>query len=192
MALFKIIFIKYLFGVRSTRQTIKGIEVNIVYHWFLGYDLTEQIPHFTTYGKNYERRFAESGIFEHIFEQIILEAMRCKFVDASAVFIDATHIKASASKKKTVNEAVKIQAKHYHAEIMEEIGKDREAHGKKPLNDNDDDDTPPPTKNCKASATDPECGLFHKGEQEKMFAYTTRSGVSDFRTRRRFCQSLQE
>ena len=173
VVLFKIILIKYLFGIRSIRQTIKEIEVNMAYRWFLGYDMTEQIPHFTTYGKNYERRFADSDIFEKIFEHILMEAVRCKFVDASAVFIDATHIKASASKKKTVNEAVKIQAKHYHAEIMEEISKDREAHGKKPLKDNDDDDTPPPTKNIKASATDPECGLFHKGEHEKMFAYTT-------------------
>jgi Transposase and inactivated derivatives len=173
VVLFKIIFIKYLFGIRSIRQTIKEIEVNMAYRWFLGYDMTEQIPHFTTYGKNYERRFADRDIFEKIFEHILMEAVRCKFVDASAVFIDATHIKAGASKKKSVNEAVKIQAKHYHAEIMEEIGKDREAHGKKPLKDNDDDDTPPPTKNIKASATDPECGLFHKGEHEKMFAYTT-------------------
>jgi len=173
VVLFKIILIKYLFGIRSIRQTIKEIEVNMAYRWFLGYDMTEQIPHFTTYGKNYERRFSDSDIFEKIFEHILMEAVRCKFVDASAVFIDATHIKASANKNKAVNEAVKIQAKHYHAEIMEEISKDREAHGKKPLKDNDDDGTPPPTKNIKTSTTDAECGLFHKGEHEKMFAYTT-------------------
>jgi len=172
VVLFKIILVKYIFGIRSIRQTLKEIEVNMAYRWFLGYGMTEQIPHFTTFGKNYERRFSDSDIFEKIFEHILLEAVRCKFVDASAVFVDATHIKANANKKKAVNEEVKIQAKHYHAELMEEINKDREAHGKKPLK-GDDGDESPPTKNVKTSTTDPDCGLFHKGEHEKMFAYTT-------------------
>jgi hypothetical protein len=89
------------------------------------------------------------------------------------VFIDATHIKASANKKKAINQAVKIKAKHYHTQLMEEINQDREAHGKKPLKDKDDNNNnPPPTKNIKISTTDPECGLFHKGEHEKQFAYT--------------------
>jgi hypothetical protein len=56
---------------------------------------------------------------------------------------------------------------------MEEINRDREAHGKKPLKDDSDDESPPKTKNVKKSTTDPDCGLFHKGEHEKMFAYTT-------------------
>jgi transposase len=172
VVLFKIIMIQFLYGIRSMRQTIKEIEVNMAYRWFLGYGMTEKVPHFSTFGKNYERRFADSDIFEKIFERILMEAVSCGFVDASEVFIDATHIKASANKKKAVNQAVKIQAKHYHGELMEEIIRDREAHGKKPLKDKDDDGTPPPTKDIKASTTDPECGLFHKGEHEKMFAYT--------------------
>jgi len=130
VVLIKIVLIKYLFGIRSMRQTTKEIEVNMAYRWFLGYGMREQIPHFTTFGKNYERRFADSDIFERIFEHILLEAVRSKFVDASAVFIDATHIKASANKKKAVNEVVKINAKHYQSELMEEINSDREAHGK--------------------------------------------------------------
>lgn len=171
VVLFKIILLQYTFGIRSMRQTIKEIEVNMAYRWFLGYGMTDKIPHFSTFGKNYERRFANSDIFEKIFEQILLEAVRCKFVDASAVFIDATHIKANANKKKSINETVKIEAKHYHSELMSEIESDREKHGKKPLKDKDDDDNPP-TKNIKTSTTDPECGLFHKGEHKVEFAYT--------------------
>lgn len=172
VVLFKIVFIQYLFGIRSMRQTIKEIEVNTAYRWFLGYDLLEPIPHFSTFGKNYARRFAGTDIFEQIFERILLEAIRCKFVDPSAVFIDATHIKASANKKKSVNEQVKIEAKHYHEELMEEINKDREEHGKKPFKDKDDDNNPSVTKNIKKSTTDPDCGEFHKGEHQKCFAYT--------------------
>jgi len=181
VVLFKIVLIQYLFGIRSMRQTIKEIEVNMAYRWFLGYEMTERVPHFTTYGKNYERRFADSDIFEKIFEHILLEAVRCKFVDAREMFIDATHIKASANKRKAVNQAVKIESKHYHNELMAEIAKDREAHGKKPLKQkNNDDNTPPPIKDTKVSTTDPECGLFHKGDHEKMFAYTAHTACDKY------------
>lgn len=175
VVLFKIVLIQYTFGIRSMRQTIREIEVNMAYRWFLGYGMTDKIPHFTTFGKNYVRRFADSDIFERIFEHILMEAVKCNFVDATAVFIDATHIKASANKKKSVNETIKIEAKHYQKELMAEIEKDREEHGKKPLkdkHDDDDDNNTPPTKNIKTSTTDPECGLFHKGEHKVEFAYT--------------------
>ena len=180
VVLFKIVFIQFLFGVRSMRQTIKEIQVNMAYRWFLGYAMLDEIPHFSTFGKNYVRRFADSDVFEQIFEHILLEAVKAGFVDASAVFIDATHIKASANKNKTRNEEVRIKVKHYHAELMDEINKDRDAYGKKPLKDKNDDDhdsndispSATKTKNIKTSTTDPEAGIFHKGEREKMFAYT--------------------
>ena len=173
VCLFKIVFIQYLFGIRSMRQTIKEIEVNMAYRWFIGYDIGEAIPHFSTFGKNYTRRFKDTDVFERIFNRILEEAVRSGFVDASAVFMDGTHIKANANKKKSSNKIVEKQGKQYQQELEEEINKDRENHGKKPLK-KDDDDTPPPpeTKNIKESTTDPESGLFHKGEHEKCFAYT--------------------
>ena len=172
VCLFKIVFIQYIFGIRSMRQTIKEIEVNTAYRWFIGYDIGEAIPHFSTFGKNYARRFKDTDVFERIFMRILHEAVRCGFVDASAVFIDGTHIKANANKKKASNEVVAKQAKHYQQQLDEEIAKDRQAHGKKPLK-KDDDTTlkPPETKNTKQSTTDPQSGLFHKGEHEKCFAY---------------------
>ena len=45
VSLFKIVFIQYLFGIRSMRQTIREIEVNNAYRWFIGYSLTEPVPH---------------------------------------------------------------------------------------------------------------------------------------------------
>lgn len=172
VVLFKIVLIQYTFGIRSMRQTIKEIEVNMAYRWFLGYGMTEAIPHFTTFGKNYVRRFADTAIFEEIFTRILKEAVDAGFVDARAVFIDATHIKANANNHKYTNETVKLEVKHYQEELQEEIKKDREEHGKKPLKPPKDKGTPP-TKTVKKSTTDPECGLFHKGEHKKEFAYTT-------------------
>lgn len=67
VVLIKLVFIQYLFGIRSMRQTIKEVETNMAYRWFLGYDFNQKIPHFSTFGKNYVRRFAETEVFEHIF-----------------------------------------------------------------------------------------------------------------------------
>jgi transposase len=57
------------------RQTIKEIETNIAYRWFLGYDFTQSIPHFTTFGKNNVRRFRDTDIFESRFARILEEAV---------------------------------------------------------------------------------------------------------------------
>ena len=35
--LFKMLFIGYLFGIRSERRLVKEIEVNVAYRWFLGF-----------------------------------------------------------------------------------------------------------------------------------------------------------
>lgn len=67
VVLFKIIIIQYIFGIRSMHQTIKEIEVNIAYRWYLGYGFKEKIPHFSTFGKNYKRRFQDTDIFNEIF-----------------------------------------------------------------------------------------------------------------------------
>jgi transposase len=173
VVLFKIVLIQYIFGIRSMRQTIREIQVNMAYRWFLSYGMTEPVPHFSTFGKNYTRRFADSDIFEQIFERILSEAVEAGFVDASAAFIDATHIKASANNCKYEKKLIKKEARHYQEQLTAEINADREAHGKKPLKDDDgknDDDAP--TREIKQSKTDPECGLFHKGEHKKEFAYT--------------------
>ena len=97
--LVKIPLIQYMFGIKSMRQTIKEIEVNMAYRWFLGLDLMDPVPHFTTFGKNYSRRFKDTDLFEQIFQKILEQCFKYNFVDASVLFVDATHIKASANRK---------------------------------------------------------------------------------------------
>ncbi|WP_148552221.1 transposase, partial [Enterocloster bolteae] len=46
--LIKIPFIQYLYGIKSMRQTVKEIEVNVAYRWFLGLDMLDKVPHFST------------------------------------------------------------------------------------------------------------------------------------------------
>ena len=123
------------------RKTIEEMEVNVAYRWFLGLDFYDKVPHFTTFGKNYKRRFEGTDLFEQIFQKILLECMKSKAVNTDTIFVDATHIKACANRKKAKKILVaKKEARHYDEALKEEINNDRELHGKKPLKDKNDDD----------------------------------------------------
>lgn len=137
VVLMKIVLIQHIFGIPSMRQTIRELEVNMAYRWYIGYGLYEKVPHFSTYGKNYIRRFKESGLAEEIFDKVLEQAVTNGFVHPEQVYIDATHIKANANKKKYTKEEVNATARYYQNELDEEISKDRELHGKKPLSDKD-------------------------------------------------------
>ena len=175
VTLIKIPFIQYLYGIRSMRQTIKEIEVNVAYRWFLGLDMLDPVPHFSTFGKNYSRRFKDTGLFEQIFEHILSECYKYKLVDPTEVFVDATHVKARANNKKMRKRIAQQEAKFYEEQLKEEINSDREAHGKKPLKEKKDDDPKNGAsgggKEIKESTSDPDSGWFHKGEHKQVFAY---------------------
>lgn len=133
VVLIKLCLIQYLFGIRSMRQTIKEIEANMAYRWFLGYGMTDSIPHFSTFGKNYARRFEGTKIFESIFNRILAQGIEEGFIDPTVVFIDGTHVKANANKNKRVKVVVKEQTRSYRAELETEINEERQSHGQKPL-----------------------------------------------------------
>ena len=180
VTLIKLPILQYLYGIKSMRQTIKEIEVNVAYRWFLNLDLTDTVPHFSTFGKNYSRRFKGTDIFEQIFSHILGECIRHNLVKPKEIFVDATHVKACANNKKFSKEAVQKEALFYEEQLEKEIGIDREEHSKKPLKDKKDDDdnnnsggsSSGGTKEEKCSTTDPDSGWFHKGEHKEVFAYS--------------------
>jgi Transposase and inactivated derivatives len=176
--LIKIPFIQYLYGIKSMRQTIKEIEVNVAYRWFLGLEMRDRVPHFSTFGKNYSRRFKDTDLFEQIFSHILQECYRFKLIDPQEVFVDATHVKAHANNKKMQKRIAHEEALFYEELLKKEINEDRAEHGKKPLKKKDDDDdsqspgsSGKEKKTIKASTSDPESGWFHKGEHKSVFAY---------------------
>jgi transposase len=130
VVLIKIPFIQYLYGIKSMRQTIKEIEVNVAYRWFLGLDMHDKVPHFSTFGKNYTRRFKDTDLFEQIFAHILSECYKHKLVDPSEIFVDATHVKARANNKKKQKKIARNEAMFYETQLKREIQRDREAHHK--------------------------------------------------------------
>ncbi|CAM5201682.1 IS5/IS1182 family transposase OS=Lysinibacillus sphaericus OX=1421 GN=LS41612_10955 PE=4 SV=1 [Lysinibacillus sphaericus] len=177
VVLFKMTFIQYVFGIRSMRQTIKEIETNMAYRWFLGFGFHTEVPHFSTFGKNYARRFQDTDVFEQIFYRILKEIMKKGLLHADHVFIDSTHVKASANKRKYDKKVVRKETRAYEEKLQLELNIDREEHGKKPF--------PPERfekdewKEIKESTTDPESGYYVKDERTKQFAYSFHAATDE-------------
>ena len=165
------------------RRTCEECKVNVAYRWFLGLSIYDDIPNYSTWSKNYIRRYKESEVFNQIFDTILNQAIEYGFIDMETVFGDGTHQKANANKNKHKDVEVEIVKKVYEEAMLKEINEDRINHRKKPLKDINkteimfDEETGEvieniETKHIKESLTDPESGCFHKGEKEKCFAYT--------------------
>jgi transposase len=131
--LFKMLFIGYLFGIRSERQLVRDIEVNIAYRWFLGLSLTDKIPDHSTISQNRRRRFKDTDIAQQIFDNIVLQAISHKLVEGKVLYTDSTHLKANANKRKLIEQEVEKSVKDYVEDLDKAIDEDRIAHGKKPL-----------------------------------------------------------
>lgn len=106
----------------------------MAYHLFLRYTLSEELPHFSTVSYNFWHRSAAETI-EAVFRWVLDEAGNAGALAPAAAFIDGTHINASANLKKKIKQEVPA-AKRYQEALLAEVNADREAHGKKPFDDN--------------------------------------------------------
>ena len=136
VVLFKIVLLQHLYGIPSLRQTMREIDMNMAYRWFLGYNFSEEIPHFATVSYAFCKRY-DSEISEKVFQWILYEVEREGYLEPETVFVDATHVKANANLNRKCKKAIPEAARVYDEQLRKEIGADREAHGKKPFDDND-------------------------------------------------------
>ena len=130
--MFKLLLLGYLFGVRSERQLIREAQVNVAYRWFLGLGLTDKLPDASTLSQNRRRRFNDSDVYQQIFDEIVLQAMRKKLVSGTVLYTDSTHIKANANKNKHLKVTVKEERQAYFDQLDDDVKTERTRLGKKP------------------------------------------------------------
>jgi len=173
VVLFKMLFIGYLFGIRSERQLEREIQVNVAYRWFLGFGLRERVPDASTLSQNRRRRFSESTVYQEIFDEIVLQAVKRNLVDGKVLYSDSTHLKANANKNKFEEREVKRSAREYLDDLDEDINEDRQAHGKKAFEVKDKEEK----KEIKVSTVDPESGYMVRDGKPKGFFYLDHRSV---------------
>lgn len=196
VVLFKMVLIQHLYGLPSLRRTAEEVSGSINYRWFLGYTLREETPHFSTVSYNFRHRFTEETV-DKVFAWILEEVAEAGYLSPKVIYVDGTHIKANANIKKQVKAEIPAASKRYAKELMEEVNADREAHGKKAF---EEDEPPRPPKKKRdntskkkqerrkkeakkrksvQSVTDPDSGLFVKGEHKRQFAYEAHTACDD-------------
>lgn len=168
--LFRMLFVGYLYGIRSERRLEEEINYNIAYKWFCGLGLTEKAPDATTLSVNRKRRFRDNNIPEQIFNEILRQAIQKGLVGGEILYTDSTHVKAKANKHKKSTVEIELTPKAYLDELDQAIATDRETLGKKPFEKKDDDE--PPKGSIQQSRSDPESGQLNKEGKPDGFHYS--------------------
>ena len=178
VVLFKIVFLQYLYGIKSMRATVKQCETDASFRWFLGIPFGQSVPHYSTFSQNYIRRYSKTDIFENIFEEVLNKAISKRLVSGRDLFTDSTHIKANANNKKYEIE-VKQVVKQRKLDLENEINHLREEMGKDVFDYEDETER----KEIKVSKIDTDSGYYHRDEKEKGFMYLdhrTVDGLNNF------------
>ena len=141
--------LQVIFSIRSERQLVEHIDFNLLYRWFVGLTMDDEVWHHSTFSVNRDRLLNEH-ISRLFFERILLLAEWRELVSNEHFSVDGTQIKAWASMKSFVK---------------------KDGSGTPP-----EDDTRNPTVNFKgekrsndthASTTDPDVRLYKKSEGDK-------------------------
>ena len=188
VVLIKIHILKFLFNEDSLRKTYESLRYNILYRWFIGYELCEDVPDHSTYSQNYRRKFCklEKDLLNTVFDKVKELLIEWNCLDMTAVYIDSTHTKAYANKKKNHKETIDIEIKKYQKELDLEIAlkglhdedlseEEYFEEVEKIIRCNEEVDTDEVTgeKEIIVSDTDKDAGMLYKSDKEKMFGYNT-------------------
>lgn len=166
--MFKALFIGYLFGVRSERQLVREIEVNVAYRWFLRLKLTDKVFDASTLSQNRRRRYRDETIAQSIFDRIVEQAIGAGLVDGTVLYTDSTHLKANANKGKYDLAMIEKSRADYWSDLDAAVEAERALRGQKPLKQKA---RRPAVKETKVSRTDPEAGYMVREGKPKGFFY---------------------
>jgi transposase len=178
--LIRMLLIGYLYGITSERRLCEEIKMHIGYRWFVGLNLEDKVPDHSTFSKNRHERFAESGIFQEIFDEIIRQCIEKGLLTGKHMTVDSTYIRANASFKSLEPIIVEMKPKEY----IEKLEKENPVEDKpwEPA-----DDYPHRgqkiSNNMHRSKTDPDARLSRKSFRATTDLYHSATFVMDNRSR---------
>jgi len=100
--LIRILLVGYCFGIRSERRLCEEIHLNLAYRWFCRLGLEGAVPDHSTFSKNRHGRFRDSDLLRHLFEAVVRRCIAEGLVGGEGFAVDASLIKADASRQRGV------------------------------------------------------------------------------------------
>jgi transposase len=92
---FKLQLIMFFEGIRSERQLMEMVNLNLAYRWYIGYDLDEAVPDHSSLSKIRTRYGLE--VFQRFFEHIVELCIKAGLVWGAEVYFDGSKVRANAS-----------------------------------------------------------------------------------------------
>lgn len=174
----------YLLGVRSDRKLIMELRCNMAFRWFVGLDITSPVWDASTFSKNREGRFDESGVLETLFDDTVKIAMK-KGLVSTHWSVDGTMVRADASQKSFIPIEVYQSPKEYKKTIRgsSKVANESVKTDKDPGNPNVDWKGQARSNKTHRSTTDPDCRLATKSSHEAAIPAYTVNGVMENRNR---------
>lgn len=108
--MFKLLIIQNLYNL-SEREVMADTDCHIIYRYFVGLGLTEDVPHWTELGKFKERIGADA--FERLFYRVLDEAERLGIKISDKRNADATDMAANVDLKKCAKDKKNDHDKTY-------------------------------------------------------------------------------
>ena len=107
----KYLLVGFLYGIPSERQIEQRIQTDVALMWYLGLDLFDRVPDYSTISQLRRRKPTFRKVFRRLFEEVVRQCVQNGLVSGRVVVTDSTHMKANASR-----------ASEYLVEAQEEVG----------------------------------------------------------------------
>lgn len=88
----RLFLIQALQGIRSVRELMSEVQVNLAYRWFIGYRVDEPLPDHSTLSRALDR-FGDT-VFNELFGRSVAQCQASGLVEGRVLHLDATLIRA--------------------------------------------------------------------------------------------------
>ena len=107
VVIMKLMLLLFLDDVRSERELMRVVPLRIDYLWFLGFGLEDAVPDHSVLSKARARWGSEA--FARVFERTIEQCVKAGLVDGEKLHVDASLIRANASRNSVIQVVVEAQ-----------------------------------------------------------------------------------
>ena len=155
--LLRAMLIQVFFSVRSERQLMEQVRYNLLFRWFIGLAIDDEVWDHSVFSKNRDR-LLEHAVVERFFTEVMRLADQRKLLSKEHFSVDGTLIQAWASHKSFTHK--------------DGGGPDAGSGGAGGRNKETDWKGKPRSNDTHSSTTDPDARLFRKGtNQAAILAY---------------------
>ena len=96
--LLRALLLQILYSIRSERQLMEQVDFNVLYRWFVGLNLDDEIWDVTVYTKNRER-LMEGEVSQHLLEAVVEQARQEQLLSEDHFTVDGTLIQSWANRR---------------------------------------------------------------------------------------------